>query len=305
MKTKNKKVVLTKTQKQELKGYAAQVNLLQTEIVTNDNIAIQHGKKSLGLAIQAGGFLIKAKEIAGHTNWKKWVADNISSVSIRTVQNYMKLAKKAEDPQYASLVNDAGTLRAAYIRVGIYNKNPVVEPAATDVPTPGNAVTENPTVPPTTPPEATSPKAEDEISPKKMKENDAAQYQEKRNIVRQKAILDVRKTIEASSKLNWNLSTWTVKNNKPCSGDSSNFGAALFHDLKTWVAKQEYQELTREDEVFTKTGIVLSEVVKSFISANTTASPEASPLVNLSEMIPTFSYEVNPQPVKAVEPAVA
>ena len=302
---KTKTVALTENQKQELNGYAAQVNLLQTEIVTNDNIAIQHGKKSLGLAIQAGGFLIKAKEIAGHTNWKKWVADNISSVSIRTVQNYMKLAKKAEDPQYASLVDDAGTLRAAYIRVGIYSKKSTSRPTATEPTASGNVVTENPTVPPTTPPEAPSEKGEDDIAPAKMKEKDAAQYQEKCNIMRQKAILDVRKTIEASNKLNWNLSTWTVKNNKPCSGDAANFGAALFNELKKWVAKQEYQELTREDEVFTKTGIVLSEVVKSFITANTKTTPEGSGLVNLSELIPTFSYEVNPQPVEAVEPAAA
>jgi hypothetical protein len=209
----------------------------------------------------------------------------------------MRVAKKAEAD--ASFFSETEGLRQAYKRIGICNEKTTDESA-----TSGNAVSENATVPPTTPPEATSSKAEDEISPEKMKEKDAAQYQEKCNIVRQKAMLQVRKTIEAASKLNWKLSTWTVKNNKPCSGDAANYGAALFHELKTWVAKQEYEELTHEDEVFTKTGIVLSEVVKSFISANTKPTPEGSGLTKLSELIPTFSYEVNPSPVESVEPAV-
>jgi Protein of unknown function (DUF3102) len=298
MKKQNKVVVLTETQKQELIGYAAQVNLLQTEIVSNDNIAIQHGKNSLELAIKAGGFLRDAKKIAGHGNWQKWVKENVPSISKRTVENYMKLSERAEGD--ASLVNEVEGLRQAYKRIGICTEKTNVEPT-----TLGNGASDNATVTPTISPEATSEKAGDKISPEKMKETDAGQYQEKCNNVRQKAILHVRETIEASSKLDWNLSTWLVKNNKPCSGDEANYGAALFHELKTWVAKQEYQELTREDEIITKTGIVLSEVVKSFITANTTSTPEVEPLVKLSDMIPTFSYEVNPHPVAAVKPPVA
>ncbi len=73
--------------------------------------------------------------------------------------------------------------------------------------------------------------------------------------------------------MNWNLAAWTVKDNKPCSGDGVNHGAALFRELQEWVAIREFTSLTLEDEVSEKAGIVLAEVVNTIILANTNPEP--------------------------------
>ncbi|MGA2179611.1 MAG: DUF3102 domain-containing protein [Verrucomicrobiota bacterium] len=281
---------LTEAEIQQLKQYAEQVNQLQTEIQSNDKLSAHHSKVALELAIKAGGFLNAAKGLLKHGAWKKWLAENVACICKRTAQNYMKLAKKVEERQYVALLTEAESLRQAYIRVGIINEKSDTEPANTE--------------PANTEPTVAEP-ANKAMSPEKMKEKDKAQYDAKRNEARQKAILHVRETINASNKLNWNLSTWAVKNDKPCSGDEANYGAALFNELKTWVAKHEFQDLTREDEIITKTGIVLSEVVKSFILANTTTATEAPLVPPLAEIAPNYVMEFNGQSVEVAEPKPA
>jgi len=272
---------LTETEIQQLKQYAEQVNQLQTEIQSNDKLSAQHSKVALELAIKAGGFLNEAKGLLKHGTWVKWLAENVACISKRTAENYMRLAKKAAETQHVALLTEAESLRQAYIRVGIINgkpktEEPVAEPVNTDP-------------------------AKKAMSPKIMKEKDKVQYDAKWNEARQTAILHVRKTIESSNKVNWSLSKWTVKNNKPCSDDEANYGAALFNELKVWVAKREYEAVTLEDEISTKAGIVLSEVVKSFILANTTTATEAPLVPPLAEIAPNYGMEFNRQPVEVAE----
>lgn len=292
MKDKTNNTQLTETQKQELSGYAEQVTEFQTQIVSNDNIAVQHGKKSLELAIKAGETLCAAKNLVKHGEWEKWVTENVPTVSKRTVENYMKLAKKAKEPGYATLVDDAGTLRAAYIRVGIYNKTPAPEPVKTEQPNPENADGE------------TEAKAEDETTPAKMKEENKGQYDAKWNEARQNAISHVRKAITEAEKVNWDLSTWEVINSVPRSDEEANHGAALFESLKIWAAKHEYKGLKREDEIITKTGVILNEVVKSFILATNTEETHHS-LQSLAESGRGFSMVVNSVVPSIAEPMAA
>ena len=277
-KSSKNKQQLTENQKQELKGFAEQVNLLQTAIISNDKFAVRYGKKSLELAIQAGNFLRKAKKLAGHGNWGRWVMDNVPSISKKTLENYMRVAEEAE--VNASFLTGVESLRQAYKRVGICHEKPKTEAAHADQTNQG-------------PGESTSPAT--------MKENDKAQYDAKRNEVRQNAIAYARKTISDASKVNWKLSTWTVKNDQPCSDEEVNYGAALFEDLKEWVAKREYKALRHEDEISTKTGVLLNEVVKSFILANTATGTTNS----LAQVAPDFVMEVNAQLAEVTEPMAA
>ena len=276
---------LVEQDKQKLKQMAEEVNQLHTEIASNDALSSKHGKIALNLAIKAGGILNEMKALLKHGNWEKWASENVTCISKRTRTNYMKLAKKAANVQYVALLTDAESLRQAYIRVGIINEKTNAEPASPE-------------------PIAAEP-AKKAMSPEKMKETDKVQYDTKLNEARQKFRTIVRNKIDTSNRVNWNLSTWTVKNNKPCSGDGSNFGAALFHELQDWVAKREYSSLTHEDEISTKTGIVLSEVVKSFILANTTTKSETTFEGKVEDIVPPFSMELNPQPVEVVEKLAA
>ncbi|MGA9452724.1 MAG: DUF3102 domain-containing protein [Verrucomicrobiia bacterium] len=265
----------------KLKQYAEEVNQLQTEIASNDALSIKHGKVALNLVIKAGGILNEAKKLVKHGGWGKWVSENVTGISKRTAENYMKLAKKAAETQYVALLDGAQSLREAYIRVGIINEKPDTEHPDSEQPTPENA--------------------EGEITPEKMKKTDKVQYDAKLNEARQKIRTFVRNTIDASKRINWNLSTWTIKNNKPCSGDGANCGAALFRDLQDWVAKREFSTLTREDEVCAKAGIVLSEVVTTIILANTMTKLEVTPEVKLMDIVPPYSMELDRQPVEVVE----
>lgn len=272
---------LNETEIQQLKQYAEELNQLQTDIESNDALSIKHGKAALELALKAGGVLIEAKKLVKHNDWEKWLSENVKGISIRTAQNYMKLAKKAAETQYIALLTEAESLRQAYICVGIIKEKINTEQTGTEQSTPENA--------------------EGEITPEKMKKTDKGQYDAKLNEARQKIQTFVRNTIDASKRINWNLSTWTIKNNKPCSDDGANFGAALFHDLRNWVAKREFTSLTHEDEICAKAGIVLSEIVTTIILANTTTKPEVTPEVKLMDIVPPFSMELNRQPVEVAE----
>ena len=273
---KTKTVVLTKTQKQELKGYAEQVNSLQTEIVSIDKIVIEHGKKSLELVIKAGGFLRKAKQLAGHGNWQNWLKANVPSISKKSVENYMRVAEQAEAD--ASFFSEREGLRQAYVRLGICNKKPEA----------GSSEDE--------------PENEDGTdSPSEMKKADKVQYDTKRDEARQKAIAHVREVIAGEDKVKWNLSAWTVINDKPCSDDEANYGAALFETLQEWVAKREHKDLRLQDEITTKIGIVLNEVVKSFILANSTEGANLS----LAQIAPDFAMEFNPERPEVAETMAA
>ena len=256
----------------KLKQYADELNQLQTDIESNKALSIKHGKLTLQFALKAGAILRGAKKIIPHGDWEKWVKTNVKGIEIRTAQNYMKLAEMAAETKHVAFLEAAESLREAYIEFGIIEKK------------------------------ETKPKSESDpkMTPQRMKEEDRVQYDAKWNVARQTALTHVRNTIEATKQVNWNLSTWTVKNNKPRSGDETNYGAALFASLKTWVGKREFKsDLTYEDEVTTKAGIVLAEVVKTIILANATPEPE------IADAIRNYSLELNPQPVPVADVAPA
>lgn len=267
-KMKTKKVQLTETQIQQLKLCAEQVNLLQTEIKTNDTLAVRHSKKSLGFAIKAGQYLNEAKKLLGHGKWEKWLSENVTCICKRTAENYMKLAKAATKAQYVALLTEADSLRQAYKRVGIIN-----EKAKTEEATDGNVV------PPATAPTETASKTkntEAEITPEKVKETDKAQYDMKLNEAYARIRESVRSKIENANLIDWHLSTWAVEDNTLCSGDEANHGAALVQELQNWAGKLECSSITPEDEFSAKLGIVLTEVVAQFIAAINPTTTEAA-----------------------------
>lgn len=262
----NEQVVTTagaETDDQKLKRYADELNQLQTQIESNKTLAINHAKATLLNALKAGDVLREAKKLAGHGNWVQWLTNNVQGINERTAQNYMKLAEKAESEktQHIAFIENAKSLRSAYIAVGIIKQAKNTEQVGTK-------------------------QTKKVISPSEIKEADKPQYDAGLNDARQKFIEHVRKIIHDEKRLDWNLSSWTIKNNKPCSGDAINCGAALFKDLQFWVAQRECESsLLLEDEVATKTGIVLNEIVKAFISVHANAKTEDRREVNLRDYI--------------------
>jgi hypothetical protein len=61
-------------------------------------------------AILQGDDLIKAKDLCGHGEWLDKLEEYAPSVSIRTVQTYMKLARNT---QRAALLTETGSIRQA------------------------------------------------------------------------------------------------------------------------------------------------------------------------------------------------
>jgi hypothetical protein len=270
----------------KLKQFAEEVNRLQVDIEANDALSINHGKIALELALKAGATLREAKELVPHGEWEKWIADNVKAVELRTAQNYMKLAQEkaiveerkknnAEfgmKTKYVAFFEECQSLREAYIAVGIIKKTP-----------------------------ATDGTGEVEQTPETMKRDNEQKYNQLLNTARQGMLTYVRNQIDTSNKrINWDLSTWTIKNNKPCSGDESNFGAKFFHSMLAWISFRNNSSLTRDDEVETKAGIVLNEVVKAIMLATTTAkTDDIKPEV--VDTVPFFTFEPNAKPVEVLE----
>jgi hypothetical protein len=283
-----KTVQLNETQIQELKQYAERLVQLQTEIASNDALSVNHAKIALKLVIEAGGILNKMKELLKHGEWEKWATENITCISKSTRVNYMKLAKESAKVQHTGFLTDVNSLRQAYIRVGIINKKPDTKPTVEE---PANV--ELPKAEPAIPPD------EKALSPEKMKETDRVQYDERQNQARQQCHMFIRKKFDASKGVNWNLSKWTVKDNKPCSGDAANIGAALLRELQEWVAVREFPTLVSEDEVCAKAGTVLSEVVNAIILANT--KHQTPNLLRLMDITAPIPLEANRQTVEVLE----
>ena len=278
---------LVEQSKQKLTQYAKRVNQLQTSIMLNDAMSIKYGRFALGLALKAGNALREAKELVPHGRWEKWLADNVKAIKLRTAQNYMKLAQEKAiveerkrnnikfglKTKYVAFHEECQSLREAYLAIGIIKKTP-----------------------------ATDGTGDVEQTPETMKRDNSQKYNQELNTARQRMLDQVRNQIEISTRrVNWNLSTWTIKNNNPCSGDEGNFGAGLFRSLRSWISLRNNPSLTREDEIQTKAGIVLNEVVRNIMLATTMPKNDSAPEVNIAEMVPQFSMELNRQPIEVVE----
>jgi Protein of unknown function (DUF3102) len=252
----------TKLTETELNAFAEKVKELHSSIQTDNELAIKHGKLALAKAIECGKILVEVHSNIGYGKWGKWIKS--VGLSISTERRYRQLCSHVNE------VKQCESLREAYLVIGEVKPSTIKEePAKEDetCPTADNNTSQ--------------PK---ELSPQKMKETDAAQYKAAFDAARNKCSASVLEMIGAEKRLDWNLSMWTIKNNKPCSGDETNFASQVFHSLKEWIAKREYTSLTIEDEVMTKAGLVLAEVVKTFIHAN---QPNLSRLKNVEASLNT------------------
>ncbi|MGO8678046.1 MAG: hypothetical protein ACLQVX_19560 [Limisphaerales bacterium] len=260
--------------KKRLAKYAEEVNKLQSEIVANDALVANHSKIALEFSIKAGCLLLKAKDIVGQGGWMDWVTVNIKGASHRTVNRYMALAAKVKDSTYMSNFDNLKGLREAYIRAGIIADKK----------------------------EKTGGKKEP--SPERVKEKDKAAYDKKLNEARQTIKTELQSKLEDNS-IDWKLSTWSIKNNRPCS-DGPNYLACLLNTLKEWIAARGFSKsLTVEDEVSTKAGIVLNEVVKMILQANNPAahiSPVTTGFKNLEGLEQT-TFTINKQRANEVAEA--
>ena len=54
-------------------------------------------REALDAALTAGRALLEAKELVPHGQWQDWLRANVSEVSVRTVQRYMRAAEKAKN----------------------------------------------------------------------------------------------------------------------------------------------------------------------------------------------------------------
>lgn len=68
---------------------------LRTEIITQHESFITSMKESMQSAIKAGEFLLSAKENIEYGKFQEWIETNLP-FSLRTAQNYMKVAKKQD-----------------------------------------------------------------------------------------------------------------------------------------------------------------------------------------------------------------
>lgn len=278
---KTMKKINAETPELALKQYAEEISKLQVKIENNDQLAMKRSMMALNFVINAGELLNEAKELVKHGEWEKWLAENVSCISKRTAENYMKLAKNAKDPKNASMLTDIGSLKEAYERVGILRKK--------DEPATGTASKEPKT------------KA---VSPQQMRDKDNGQYKVIRDGVSNKCVAHVRNTLSEANGINWNLASWTIQNNKPHSGDSTNSGGTVFTGLRDWIAKRENENLVAEDEVSIKAGIVLIELVKTFVIASQPPTTGESLAVKLMDL-KNVAVSMERQPVTPLERANA
>ena len=79
-------------------------------------------------AVECGHLLNQQKESLKHGGWLNWLDDNVPQISEWTARRYMALAKRAHVPD----LNDAATVRQAYLATGIIPTPAGKEPAAPD-----------------------------------------------------------------------------------------------------------------------------------------------------------------------------
>ncbi|MGO8837456.1 MAG: DUF3102 domain-containing protein [Limisphaerales bacterium] len=253
---------------QQLKECAEQLNQLQTDIESNNALSIKHGKIVLELALKAGAILCQAKQLVRGGVWKgqwqKWIEENVKGITVRTAENYMRLATevaieqervknktefgKQDMTKHVSFLADCEGLREAYLVTGIIKQPKMVDAAVMP--------------------------SENDTTPERMKNENKATYGQKLSEARSKMIQRIRNEIKGAKRVNWDLSTWTIKNDKPCSGDESNFAAKLFNSLLAYLSLRNCSDITREDEVESKAAIILSEILKAIILANRPALSE-------------------------------
>lgn len=243
---------------QKLKQYADELNQLQAEIQKSDVLCIEHGKRTLELAIKAGGILSAAHDLVPHGDWEDWVTENVKGISFRTTQNYIKLyfaAKRRDEliqnrgsnTQHVSLLDEAKSLREAYRAVGIIKKK---LGANKD----GGGDEKEPT-------------------PQQVKKDNPELYKERLAKVRGDILRLVPGIIKDHKDAKWDVSQWTVdKDDKPRYRNQGT--TKCLNDMAGFIASRDHKEITHYDETGHKAGVVLSELIKNIIRATCPATPE-------------------------------
>jgi len=91
---------------------AHSLSVLAAQIVDAHAAATSAAMSALEHARRAGELLIEAKDQLEHGAWLPWLSENCPTVSVRTAQNYMAIARCWPD------IADANTQRVAHFTVG-------------------------------------------------------------------------------------------------------------------------------------------------------------------------------------------
>lgn len=257
---------MNKEKKQQLNEYATTLNNLQVKIESADAISIQQGKIALTLAIEAGTILNNAKGLVHYGTWKKWLAENVKGVTERTAQNWMKLAK------HVSFLADCQSLNEAYLLLRIKKK-----------PATGSVDTE----------------ADNEsLTPNVSTEQGAVHHQDNLNNAKMLMVQRVIGEIQNAG-VDWNVTTWAIKNNRPISDDATNKLAKTISKLTHFVAFRDHTTLDTEVETRAKTQIVLIEMLNAIIRASRPQQSEPA-----ETLLPCL-VEANTPPIEVAEAIAA
>lgn len=232
---------------QKLKKYAEELNQLQAEIQKSDVLCIEHGKRTLELAIKAGGILHDAYNLVPHGGWEDWVTENVKGVGFRTIQNYIRLYGEAKhrdeiiqsqgsNTQHVSLLDEAKSLREAYRVVGIIKKK-----LGSNKDGDGD---------------------ERELTPQQLKKDNPNLYEETLDKVTGDIIRLVPEIIKDHKDAKWDVSQWTIdKDDKPRFRDQGT--TKCLNALINFIAIRDHKEITHYDETGHKAGAVLRELIKT------------------------------------------
>ena len=99
---------------------AEQINRAFEESVALATQAKDQATTAITKALECGQLLLQQKAALKHGGWLEWLDANCAQIGERTARKYMALAKRNHD----SDLNDAGTLRQAYLACGIIQEKP-------------------------------------------------------------------------------------------------------------------------------------------------------------------------------------
>ena len=93
----------------EAEALAVKAQAIHKKVEAFEERFVALGRQQLTAAIEAGKFLLKAKEILGHGNFteeqKRWRQNETIKFSDRSGRRYMLLAAHADDPKLANVAN--------------------------------------------------------------------------------------------------------------------------------------------------------------------------------------------------------
>jgi hypothetical protein len=99
---------------------AEQINRTYEESVALATQAKDQATTAITKALECGQLLLQQKAALKHGGWLEWLDANCPQISEQTARRYMALSKRS----HVSDLNDAATLRQAYLACGIVHEKP-------------------------------------------------------------------------------------------------------------------------------------------------------------------------------------